>query len=115
MNKTSINKIRSATPFLIWFRRCLPHSLQMQVRPYLDRPYQLALNILDCCGSTQPLTVREIAQTAGVAQETARQVLQVLKEGGMPFAVSPARGWQAIQESDVLQKPGSDYITTMQR
>lgn len=105
MNKTSTDKIKSATPFITWFRRCLPQGLQGQIRPYLDRPYQLALNILDCCDATQPLTVREIARSAGVAQETTRQVLQALKEGGMLFAVSPTRGWQAAQESKVIVTP----------
>lgn len=100
MNRTSTDKIRSATPFLLWFRRCLPQNLQIRVQPYLDRPYQLALKVLDCCDSTQPLTVKEIAQLAGVAQETARQVLHSLKEGGMPFALIPTRGWQAIQDID---------------
>ncbi|MBD1909420.1 MULTISPECIES: helix-turn-helix domain-containing protein [unclassified Leptolyngbya] len=100
MNKTSTDKIKLATPFLIWFRRCLPQTLQTQIRPYLDRPYQLALNILDCCDSSQPRTVREIAQLSGVAQETARQVLQTLKEGGMTFAASPTYGWQARLETD---------------
>lgn len=94
MNKTSTDKIKSAVPFLIWFRRCLPLWLQIKVRPYLDSPYQLALNILDGCDTSQPLKVRVIAQSAGVAQETARQVLQALREGGMPFTVSPTREWQ---------------------
>ncbi len=108
MNKTSTDKIKSATPFLTWFRWCLPQSLQAKVRPYLDRPYQLAFNILDCCDSTQPRTVREIAKMAGVAQETARQVLQALKEGGMTFAVKPTQGWQAAQESNTLSDSFSD-------
>lgn len=102
MNKTSTDKIKSAAPFLIWFRQCLPRRLQGKVRPYLDRPYQLALKVLDCCDATQPLTVREIAQLAGVAQETARQVLQSLKEGGMPFAVIPTRGWQIVPRGDAF-------------
>lgn len=127
MNKTSTDKIKLAAPFLIWFRRCLPQSLQIKVRPYLDSPYQLALNVLDCCDSTRPLTVREIAQVAGVAQETTRQVLQALKDGGLPFAVSPGRGWQAIREKDAkagcltLLTPGissqesaAEFVTTKQ-
>jgi hypothetical protein len=96
MNKTSADKIKLAVPFFIWFRRCLPQNLQTEVRPYLDSPYQLALNILDCCDSSQPLKVGAIAQSAGVARETARQVLQALREGGMPFVVSPTREWQAV-------------------
>lgn len=100
MNKTSIAKIKSATPFLVWFRRYLPQPLQVKIRPYLDRPYQLALGILDCCDSAQPRTVREIAQLSGVAHETARQVLQTLKEGGMAFSVSPRQGWQALQDRE---------------
>lgn len=113
MNKTSTDKIKSATPFLTWFRWCLPQSLQVKVRPYLDRPYQLAFHILDCCDSTQPRTVREIAQLAGVAQETARQVLQALKEGGMTFAVNPTQGWQAVQQSNTLGDTFSDASTLL--
>lgn len=125
MNKTSTDKIKSATSFLIWFRRCLPQGLQAQIRSYLERPYQLALNVLDCCDSTRPLTVGEIAQSAGIAQETARQVLQALKEGGMPFAVSPTRGWQPVRDDGVLlaaltpltaqlelQEQPPEYLTT---
>ncbi|MGG6270464.1 hypothetical protein ACQ4M3_37145 [Leptolyngbya sp. AN03gr2] len=97
MNKTSTDKIKSATPFLIWFRRCLPQSLQGQVRPYLDRPYQLALAILDRCDAPQPLSVKEIAQAIGVAPQTVKQVLLALKEGGMTFAVTPTTNWQLSQ------------------
>lgn len=98
MNKTSTNKIKSVALFLIWFRHCLPQPLQDKIRPYLDSPYQLALKVIDCCDSARPLTIKEIAQTVGVAQETARQILQALKEGGMPFTVSPTREWQAMQD-----------------
>ncbi|KAM3094347.1 hypothetical protein ACKFKF_27575 [Phormidesmis sp. 146-12] len=97
MNKISTNKIKSATPFLLWFRRYLPQALQARVRPYLDQPYQLALNILDCCNPTQPIAVGNIAQDASVTRETARQVLLALKEGGMLFAVSPTKGWQPLE------------------
>ncbi|NJR48341.1 MAG: Rrf2 family transcriptional regulator [Leptolyngbyaceae cyanobacterium CSU_1_3] len=99
MNKTSSDKIKSATPFLIWFRRCLPQSLQVQVRPYLDRPYQLALTILDRCDAPQPIPVKDMAQTIGVSPQTVKQVLLALKEGGMTFAVSPTTSWQ-LSESD---------------
>jgi|GEM_PF-3230919 hypothetical protein len=95
MNKTSADKIKSATPFLIWFRRCLPDRLQNTVRPYLDQPYQLALNVLDCCSSPQPPLIADIAQLAGVTRETARQVLQALREGGMTFSGSSMQGWQS--------------------
>ncbi len=97
MNKTSTDKIKSATPFLIWFRRCLPQSLQVQVRPYLDRPYQLALTILDRCDSPQPLLAKEIAQAVGVSPQTVKQVLLALKDGGMTFAVTPTTSWQLSQ------------------
>lgn len=103
MNKSSTDKIKSAALFLVWFRRCLPQPLQDKIRPYLDSPYQLALKIIDCCDSAQPLTVKEIAQTVGVAQETARQILQALREGGMPFTVSPTREWQAMQDAPVAE------------
>jgi hypothetical protein len=98
MNKTSTDKIKSATCFLIWFRRCLPQGLQERIRPYLDSPYQVALKVMDGCESTRPLTVGEIAQSAGVAYESARQVLQALREGGMPFSVSPTREWQIVPD-----------------
>jgi hypothetical protein len=97
MNKTTTDKIKSATLFLIWFRRSLPQPLQARLRPYLDQPYQLALNVLDCCHSAQPLAVGDIARCAEVTRETARQVLLALKEGGMQFAVCPTQGWQSIE------------------
>ncbi|MDX2232267.1 MAG: helix-turn-helix domain-containing protein [Leptolyngbyaceae cyanobacterium bins.349] len=97
MNKTSTDKITSATPFLIWFRRCVPANLQTPIRSYLDQPYQLALTILDCCNSTRPLMVREIAESAGVTYSTAQQVLRALKEGGMTFVASPSRSWQPVE------------------
>jgi hypothetical protein len=97
VNKTSTDKITSATPFLIWFRRCLPARLQVRIRPFLDQPYQLALTVLDCCNPAQPLTVGDIAAAARVSKETARQVLQALKEGGMNFAVTPTRSWQPLE------------------
>lgn len=101
MNKTSTNKIRSAIPFLIWFRCSLPEDSQEQVRPYLERPYQMALKILDCCDSDRPLTVTEVAQLTGVSPDTARQVLLALREGGMPFNASPNRGWQSVKEGEL--------------
>ncbi|MGG6269018.1 hypothetical protein ACQ4M3_30800 [Leptolyngbya sp. AN03gr2] len=97
MNKTSTDKIRSATQFLVWFRRYLPDNLQAKVRPYLDEPYQLALKVLDVCHSGQRLRVEDIAQRAEVKRETARQVLRALKEGGMPLAVTPVQGWQLLE------------------
>jgi hypothetical protein len=105
MNKTSTDKIRLATPFLVWFRRCLPQPLQAQVRPYLDRPYRLALTILDRCDSPQPVRVKEIAQLAEVAPQTAQQVLLALKEGGMKFAVSPTHGWQSSGAEPMRPEP----------
>lgn len=101
MNKTSSDKIKSATVFLIWFCGYLPESIQAHVRPYLEQPYQLSLNILDCCTSTQPLLVKEIATAAGVTRETVRQVLQALKEGGMTFAVNSTEGC-LLKEGETL-------------
>lgn len=101
MNKTSTDKIKSATPFLVWFRRCLPLSLQAQVRPHLDRPCQLALNILDWCEEDYPLTLREIAQATGLSAPTVKQVLLALEAGGVPFVAKldscSSRGWQVAQ------------------
>jgi biotin operon repressor len=97
VNKVSIDKIKSATPFLIWFRRCLPESQQAQVRPFLDRPYQLALTILDCCEAAEPLPVKDIAQAIGMSPHTVKQVLLALKDGGMTFTVSPTKNWQLSQ------------------
>lgn len=97
MNKTSIAKIKSATSFLIWFRCCLPQSQQTQVRPFLDRPYQLALTILDRCDTPESLPVKDIAEAVGVSPHTVKQVLLALKDGGMTFAVTPTKHWQLSQ------------------
>lgn len=105
MNRTSTDKIKSATPFLIWFRRCLPQPLQAKVRPYLDRPYQLALTILDCCDSSCPLPVKEIALAVGVAPQTVKQVLLALRDGGMTFAISPTHRWQLSQAERLALDP----------
>ncbi|MCU0568796.1 MAG: hypothetical protein MUF49_19635 [Oculatellaceae cyanobacterium Prado106] len=96
MNKTSTDKIRSAAQFLVWFRYGLADEARSQIRPYLDRPYQLALTVLDCCSPTTPQRVSAIAQKVGVTRETVRQVLLALKEGGMPFNVCPNQGWQPL-------------------
>ena len=111
MNKTSTDKISKATGFLIWFRRCLPQSVQARVRPYLDQPYQLSLNILDCCTPTQPLVVKEIATAAGVTRETARQVLQALKEGGMTFTVNSREGC-LLSEGEMLTNDEFNVLNT---
>lgn len=102
MNKASTDKITSATPFLMWFRRYMPAHLQARIRPYLDQPYRLAFIVLDCCNATRPLKVGEIAQAAGVTYSTASQVLQALKEGGMPFVLSPARSWQPVEVTPLV-------------
>jgi hypothetical protein len=74
VNKTSADNIKSATSFLIWLRRSLPESLQARVRPHLEPPYQLALNILGYCESEHPLTINKIAQAMGVSSETATKI-----------------------------------------
>ena len=57
MNQKSVEKIQTATKFILWFRHCLPQPFQQVVRPYLAQPYQLALEILDCCSGEEPMTV----------------------------------------------------------
>ncbi|MDZ4873573.1 MAG: hypothetical protein CLLPBCKN_002969 [Chroococcidiopsis cubana SAG 39.79] len=53
------------------------------MRPYLAQPYQLALEILDCCSGEEPMTVETIAQKVAINKNTARQVLSALREGGL--------------------------------
>ncbi|MFH7029638.1 MAG: hypothetical protein ACHBN1_30805 [Heteroscytonema crispum UTEX LB 1556] len=57
MYHKSVEKIKDATNFLIWFRHCLPQCAQIQMRPYLDQPYQLALKVLDCSIGLENSTV----------------------------------------------------------
>jgi len=85
VNKTSSDKIKLAARVLIWFRRRLFQSIQSKIQPYLDSAYQLAFNRLADCDETCPLIVKEVAEFAGVAQETARQALQPLRDGGETF------------------------------
>ncbi|WP_088889051.1 HTH domain-containing protein [Leptolyngbya ohadii] len=112
MNKTSTDKIKLATPFLIWFRCYLSIDLQAQVRPHLERPYQLALNILDSCEASRPLSVREIAERIGMSPETVRQVLLALKEGGMPFATCPGQGWQSVRAEGGLKTRSNSLVSS---
>ncbi len=97
MNQKSVEKIQTATKFILWFRHCLPQPFQQVVRPYLAQPYQLALEILDCCSGEEPMTVETIAQKIAVNKNTARQVLSALREGGLIFTISATRGWKYLQ------------------
>jgi hypothetical protein len=96
VNQNSLNKIRSSTRFLLWFRFVLPQKIQQIIRPYLDQPYRLALSILDCCCQMNAATVDEIAQKTNLNRETTRQVLKTLQSGGMKFNISSAKSWQIL-------------------
>ncbi|BAZ42147.1 hypothetical protein NIES4101_81150 [Calothrix sp. NIES-4101] len=96
MNQNSLDKIRSSAKFILWFRSVLPSEIQQIIRPYLDQPYRLALNILDCCDRDNPITIDAIAQEINLNRETTRQVLKALESGGMKFNVSRARSWQIL-------------------
>ncbi|MDX2230310.1 MAG: helix-turn-helix domain-containing protein [Leptolyngbyaceae cyanobacterium bins.349] len=104
MNQTSLEKIQAAAVFLRYFRRCLPTNIQAIVRPYLDQPYQLALNILDCCDGPDGCTAEEIAQRLTISKSSVRQVLSALREGGLVFMVSAAKGWSPL-EPETLDFP----------
>jgi transcription initiation factor IIE alpha subunit len=98
MNQTTLDKIKAATPFLAWFHCQLSQEEQEVVRRYLDRPYQLALKIIDCCSQETPQTSEEIASSTNLSKATVRQVLKTLEAGGMTFIVSPINTtdrWQA--------------------
>lgn len=99
MNQKSVEKIQAATKFLLWFRYCLPQAFQKAVRPYLAQPYQLALEILDCCSADEPVSVEAIAQKVDVNKNTARQVLSALRDGGLIFTMSTTRGWKSLAVS----------------
>ncbi|MEA5569673.1 hypothetical protein [Calothrix sp. UHCC 0171] len=96
MNQNSLDKIRSSAKFILWFRSVLPSEIQQIIRPYLDQPYRLALNILDCCDRDNAITIDAIAQETSLNRETTRQVLKALESGGMKFNVSRARSWQIL-------------------
>lgn len=97
MNQTSLEKIQTASSFLRYFRCSVPIALQAQIRPYLDQPYQLALNILDCCEDIDGCTTEAIAQRLAISKSSVRQVLSALREGGLVFTTSPAKGWVPMQ------------------
>lgn len=94
MNNGSLEKIQSATQFLLWFHYVLPPRLQEFIRPYLAQPYQSALRVLECCSNHQPSSVDKIAEKANLNKETTRQVLKSLQAGGMVFTSAPLKGWQ---------------------
>lgn len=97
MNQTSLEKIQTASSFLRYFRCNVPISVQAQIRPYLDQPYQLALNILDCCEDTDCCTAEAIAQRLAISKSSVRQVLGALREGGLVVATRQAQGWIPMQ------------------
>ncbi|MBD1848133.1 hypothetical protein H6F89_33230 [Cyanobacteria bacterium FACHB-63] len=72
-------------------------SVQSRVRPYLDQPYQLALKLMDCCDGSEYRSIEDIALTAKVSKTTARQVLNVLREGGLVIFTNTAGGWQPLE------------------
>lgn len=96
VNFKSVEKIRNGANFLVWFRG-LPLNLQKQVLPHLAQPYQTALNLLDCCNQLEYYTLAELAQTAQISENTARQVIKALRDGGMVFTVETAKGWKLVE------------------
>lgn len=111
MNQNSLNKIRSSTKFLLWFRFVLPQKIQQIIRPYLDQPYRLALSILDCCVPMNTGTVDEIAQKTQLNRETTRQVLKALQSGGMKFNLSSAKSWQILDLDSQPIVPDKELLT----
>lgn len=116
MNQTTLEKIRTATPFLTWFYCQLSQDAQEVVRRHLDQPYQLALKILDCCRREIPQTSEEISASTNLSKATVRQVLKALEAGGITFIVSPANSttrWQAKKTSE--QNPYSSESSSQQK
>lgn len=109
MNSKSLEKIQAATPFLKWFRQYFPQSVQSQIRPYLDQPYQLALNVMDCCNGSEYRSMEEIAAAAKVNKSTACQVLSALRNGGLVIMISTSGGWCPI-EADRVEIRHSNYV-----
>lgn len=95
MNAKTLAKIEAAAPFLLQFRCEMSTPLQTQIAPYLDRPYQLALKILDCCLDGTPRSIEEIATQTGINKVTVRQVLTVFQNNGIPLQTQPKR-WQLL-------------------
>lgn len=105
MNQTSLEKIQAASTFLRDFRQCLPAPVQAMVRPYLDQPYQLALNILDCCEEAEGCTSEAIAQRLAISKSSVRQVLSALREGGLVFTVRTAKEWLPLDPGSAGTQP----------
>lgn len=93
----SLEKIKNATEFFIWYRQLLPKSVQIEIHAYLDQPYQLALKILNCCCEVEYCTLEEIAQKAEISKDTARQIINALKDGGTILTISTAKGWKILE------------------
>ena len=110
MNPKSLEKIQAAAPFLKWFRQYFPHSVQNRVRPYLDQPYQLALNVMDCCDGSEYRSMEEIAAAAKVNKSTACQVLGALRNGGLVIMISTPGGWRPIEADCVEIRQNSSYV-----
>ena len=111
MNQKSLEKIQAATSFLRWFRSCSPDSIQNQVRPYLDQPYQLALRLMDCCNSSEYHSLEEIAAAAKVSKNTARQVLNALRDSGLVAIVSTSKGWHPFEIDRVAESSDLTYVS----
>jgi len=97
VNQTSLEKIQAASTFLRYFRRSVPANTQALIRPYLDQPYQLALNILDCCEDPNCCTPEAIAQRLAISKSSVRQVLSALREGGLVFMAGTSKGWFPLE------------------
>ena len=110
MNSKSLEKIQAAAPFLRWFRQYFPQSVQSRIRPYLDQPYQLALNVMDCCNGSEYRSMEEIAAAAKVSKSTACQVLSALRNGGLVIMISTSAGWCPIEADRVEIRQHSNYV-----
>lgn len=109
MNSKSLEKIQAAAPFLKWFRQYFPNGVQSRIRPYLDQPYQLALNVMDCCNGSEYRSMEEIAAAAKVNKNTACQVLSALRNGGLVIMVSTPGGLCPL-EADRVEIRQSSYV-----
>jgi predicted ArsR family transcriptional regulator len=78
-NQISIDRIREAAIFL-----ASPEA--MAARGYLAPPLETALQILGCLGA-RALEYEEIAEETGINENTVRQVINALIQGGYPLQV----------------------------
>lgn len=102
MNQKTSSKIACAAPFLVT-------ASAVECRDYLDRPYRLALDILEVLREgKQWYKSCEIAQhlmdtnndyrEKGLNPGTVCQVLQALRKGSVALSSHPKQGWYFHKE-----------------